>query len=90
MIAYRIGPRWKGALLVVIVISLLAYIVRLVLAFKIDQPFGPVLVIVLSRLAVFRYLIQMASDQQRRGRPGWRFPNRMHPCRFVIGFALIT
>ncbi len=66
MIAYHIGPSWKGALLVSIVISLLAYIVSFVLAFKIDQPFGPVLVIVLSGLAVFGYLIQMMSRPRER------------------------
>jgi zinc/manganese transport system permease protein len=66
MIAYHIGPSWRGALLVSIVISLLAYIVSFVLAFKIDQPFGPVLVIVLSGLAVFGYLIQMMSRPRGR------------------------
>lgn len=71
MIAYRIGPSWKGALLVAIVISLLSYIVSFILAFKIDQPFGPVLVIVLSSLAVFGYLIQMAF------RPGAQSPPRL-------------
>jgi len=71
MIAYRIGPSWKGALLVAIVISLLAYITSFLLAFMIDQPFGPVLVIVLSSLAVFGYLIQMAF------RPGAQSPPRL-------------
>jgi ABC-type Mn2+/Zn2+ transport system permease subunit len=70
MIAYRIGPSWKCALLVAIVISLLAYITSFLLAFMIDQPFGPVLVIVLSSLAVFGYLVQIVFRQGVQSPPG--------------------
>jgi zinc transport system permease protein len=66
MIAYRIGPNWRGALWVAIGISLLAYAAAFALAFAVDQPFGPVLVLVLAGLAVLGYLAQLL--------PGWRAP----------------
>jgi zinc transport system permease protein len=56
MIAYRIAPNWRGALWVSTGISLLAYAAAFVLAFAVDQPFGPVLVLVLAGLAAFGYL----------------------------------
>ena len=59
MIAYRIAPNWQGALWVATGISLLAYTAAFVLAFAVDQPFGPVLVLVLAGLAVFGYLASM-------------------------------
>jgi zinc/manganese transport system permease protein len=66
MIAYRIGPSWRGALLVAVVISLLAYITSFILAFMIDQPFGPVLVIVLSGLAACGYFLQWLFARRAR------------------------
>ena len=59
MIAYRIGPNWRGALWVATGISLLAYVAAFALAFAVDQPFGPVLVLVLAALAAFGYLAQL-------------------------------
>jgi zinc transport system permease protein len=56
MIAYRIGSNWRGALWVATTISLLAYTAAFALAFAVDQPFGPVLVLVLAGLAAFAYL----------------------------------
>jgi zinc/manganese transport system permease protein len=55
MIAYRIGPSWRGALWAAVAISLVAYAVSFVLAFTIDQPFGPMLVLVLAGCALFGY-----------------------------------
>ena len=69
MIAYRIGPSWKGALWLATAISLLAYGASFVLAFVIDQPFGPVLVMVLAGLAGFGYLIQATLGKRRASRP---------------------
>jgi zinc transport system permease protein len=58
MIAYRIGPSWRCALWMATGISLLAYAAAFALAFSIDQPFGPILVFVLTGFAVFGYLVQ--------------------------------
>jgi zinc/manganese transport system permease protein len=59
MIAYRIGPSWRGALWLAAGISLLAYAAAFVLAFVVDQPFGPILVLVLAGFVVFGYLAQV-------------------------------
>jgi zinc transport system permease protein len=56
MIAYRIGPSWRGALWIATGASLLAYVAAFVLAFSTDQPFGPILVFVLAAFAVLGYL----------------------------------
>jgi len=58
MIAYRLGPSWRGALWTAVALSLLAYGAAFVLAFSIDQPFGPILVFVLAGFAVLGYPLQ--------------------------------
>jgi zinc transport system permease protein len=63
MIAYRIGPSWRGGLWAATGISLLAYAGAFVLAFAVDQPFGPVLVLVLVGLALLGYLIQATPSR---------------------------
>lgn len=69
MIAYRIGPSWRGALWVATGISVLVYAVAFVVAFTVDQPFGPVLVLVLAGLAVFGYLVQLRTRGRATGMP---------------------
>ncbi len=64
MIAYRVGPNWRGALWAATGISLLAYAAAFVLAFTVDQPFGPVLVLVLAGLAVLGYLAQLVPRRR--------------------------
>ena len=61
MIAYQVGPSWRGALWIATVTSLLAYATAFVLAFSTDQPFGPVLVFVLAALAIAAYLLKLRS-----------------------------
>ena len=58
MIAYRVSPSWRGALWLATGVGLLAYGAAFLLAFVIDQPFGPILVMVLVALAVFGYLLK--------------------------------
>jgi len=70
MIAYRLGPSWSGSLWMAVAIGLLAYAASFVLAFVIDQPFGPVLVIVLVALAMFGYLLQAVSSRKQRKSAG--------------------
>src|SRR5690242_13925383 len=55
MIAYRLGPSWRGALWLSLALSLVAYGIAFVLAFTIDQPFGPMLVFVLAGFAILGY-----------------------------------
>ncbi len=61
MIAYRIGSSWRSALWIATAISLVAYAASFLLAFMIDQPFGPILVLVLALLVVVGYLIQAVA-----------------------------
>jgi zinc/manganese transport system permease protein len=63
MIAYRVGPNWRGSLWIATGISLVAYAAAFALAFTVDQPFGPVLVLVLVVLAVLGYLAQLLQGR---------------------------
>jgi zinc/manganese transport system permease protein len=69
MIAYWIGPNWRGALWVAVGISLLAYAAAFALALALDQPFGPVLVLVLAGLAVLGYVAQLLPRARASATP---------------------
>ncbi len=47
LIAYWLGPNWRGSLLLAGAVGLGAYLLAFALALTLDQPFGPVLVLVL-------------------------------------------
>jgi zinc transport system permease protein len=47
MIAYRVGSNWKTSLAVAAGIGLTSYLLAFIIALELDQPFGPVLVLVL-------------------------------------------
>jgi zinc/manganese transport system permease protein len=64
MIAYQWGRSWKGALVVSIVVGVAAYLGAFMLALVFDQPFGPVLVLVLIGLAIIGFLLRLLT--------GWR------------------
>jgi zinc/manganese transport system permease protein len=64
MIAYRVAPSWKGALWIATGCSLAAYAVAFVGAFAADQPFGPMLVFVLTAAAALGYLWPYLARQR--------------------------
>jgi len=51
MIAYRVGSNWKSSLAVAAGVGLASYLLAFVIALELDQPFGPVLVVILVAAA---------------------------------------
>jgi len=64
MIAYRIGPSWKASVIIAAGFSLGAYLVAFAAALVFDQPFGPVLVIILAGLAMSVWLLLLALQRR--------------------------
>ena len=58
------GGSWKGALVVSTVVGIAAYLSAFMLALVFDQPFGPVLVLVLVGSAIIGFLLRLLT--------GWR------------------
>jgi zinc transport system permease protein len=60
MVAYQVGPNWKGSLALATVTGIAAYLVAFATALLADQPFGPVLAGVLVLLALGSFAAQQA------------------------------
>jgi ABC-type Mn2+/Zn2+ transport system permease subunit len=64
MIAYRVGPSWRSAVWIAIAIGVFVYGVAFVIAFTIDQPFGPILVLTLAGIVVLESLILLGFPRR--------------------------
>jgi zinc transport system permease protein len=51
MVAYRIGPNWQASLALAAGVGLASYVLAFAIALELDQPFGPVLVLILVAVA---------------------------------------
>lgn len=70
MVAYRLGPNWKGSLLLAAAFGLASYLLAFGVALKFDQPFGPVLVIVLLGIALLSRFVRRSTVPQPAKRGG--------------------
>jgi zinc transport system permease protein len=65
MIAYRAGPSWKAALLLAAAIGTGCYLAAFLAALSLDQPFGPVLVLVLIATTLAGLVGRIAWNRAR-------------------------
>lgn len=69
-LAFRIAPSWRATLIWSGVIGLIAYMVAFTLALGLDQPFGPVLVMVLILGAGITGLASFSAPSRGKAREG--------------------
>lgn len=62
MVAYRLGPSWKASLLLASILGLGGYLLAFVVALELDQPFGPVLALLLIIVAGVAQLLPRGSS----------------------------
>jgi len=61
-LSFRLAPGWRTALFGAVCVSICAYLITFILALRLDQPFGPLLVAVLLGGAVMAGVFKLASS----------------------------